>query len=1066
MKPKFNPSVNILRDLDSDFYYIKTPNSENVLDRINENIESDYKCFYLVGSYGTGKSSFLLALEKQLSGKRKYFKKTIKLNKTKKFKFINIVGEYNSFQQTFLSKINSKKNFISDFNFYYNNIKKQNKGLIIIVDEFGKFLEYAIKNNPEKELYFIQLLSEYINDPKKNIVFISAIHQSFDSYKFELEQKQKREWDKIKGRLKEILFNEPVEQLLFLASQYIINKKTNNESSHLNKLLKCFIESNLISSRFFIDIEVAKKLLPMDVLAACILIQSLQNFGQNERSLFTFLDSYEQFGLRKYDKTNNPYFNLNCVYDYLSNEFYSVIYSKHNQDYIKWVNIKNSLERAEVLFDKDYNNYSKIIKTIGLLNIYTQKGAIIDNNFLLNYGKMSLGIPETQKILDELKKKKIIRFLEYRKTYILFEGTDLDLDLEFNRVDQIINLPGDITHLVKEYVHDTYIPANSVSIKKGFPRFFKIRINEVPIQNSEISETDGTINLIISKKFKLNEIVDISKNSDDSVIFVIYKNIDYIEKALLQIEKTKYLINEYRDDSLALKELTKIKDHFISELKNLFQDSLINCDDNLIWLYKGEKRKITNRKDLNELLSNICNEVYFSVPTFNNELINRNRLPAPISTARKNLLLNLLENWDKEDIGFPKDTYPPERTIYLSLLKNTGIHRKVGESYVLDNPSNESFNQLWLASEEFLESAKSNKKSLINLFDILRKKPFKLKQGFLDFWIPIFLVIKKDDFALFDNNGYIPNLSSSLFDLFIKKPGDFYIKTFDVKGIKLEIFNKYREIINHSSENIFSNKNFIETIKPFLVFYKNLPEYSKRTKKLSKHAIQLRDTIANAKEPEKTFFEDFPNSLGYNILNLKESNDKLESYFLQLQKYIKEIRECYTHLVNKVESHIIKTIETENKDFPDYKRVLSKRLNGINANLLNQQQKVVLARLNSEINERDGWLNSFVYAIIGKSLDVITDEEENILYEKIIDTINEFYNLIDIFKFDNEESDSDVVKFELTTISKGTRKIIVSIPKNGELKDIESNIKKYLTKDIYKNQKILLKLLKEQIDGE
>lgn len=1066
MKFKFNPSVNIVRDLNEDFNYIKTENSERVLEKINSNIENGFKCFYIVGSYGTGKSSFLLALEKQLSDGIRYFKGNICLNKVKKFKFLNLIGEYKSFQQILYSKLKIKNDFKQDFDRYYEGLKKQNKGLIILVDEFGKFLEYAAKYNPESELYFIQILAEYINDPKKNIIFISAVHQSFDSYKFELEQKQKREWEKIKGRLKEILFNEPPEQLLYLASKYI-GKKNIPPPLHLNKLLKVFKDSSLVSSNFKIDIDIASNLYPLDILTVTLLTQTLQDFGQNERSLFTFLQSNEEYGLNKYDKQNNPYYNLNCLYDYLINDFYSVIYSKYNQDYTKWMIIRSSLERAESIFNGESSNYLKLIKAIGLLNIYSQKGATIDDEFLIIYGKYVLGILNPKKLLEDLKKKKILRYLDYRKTFILFEGTDLDLDLELNKANYVVSLPDDITYLINEYIDLPYVQANSVSIKKGTPRFFEFRINEIPVQISNISESDGVIDLILKRNIKSEDAIEISKNTNDSVLYAVFENIETIEKSLLQIEKTKYLIKEFFEDPVAIRELVNLKDYFINELNILLVDDLFNCNDNIKWIYNGEIKKIRNRRELNELLSFVCNDIYYAVPTFNNELINRNKLPAPISSARRNLLINLLNNWNREDVGFQKDKYPPEKTIYLSLIKKTGIHRRDGNSFLLGKPSSEqSFDALWKASEEFLESAKNGKKNLNNIFEVLRKKPFKLKQGFLDFWVPIFLIIKKDDFALFDDDVYIPNLSSDFFDLFARKPNNYYIKTFDVKGIKLDVFNKYREIINQSSENKFSNTNFIETIRPFLVFYKNLSEYAKTTKLLSKHAIQIREAIANSREPEKTFFEDFPRSLSFNILNLKDSKETLESYVFQLQKSIKEIRECYSSLVDRVENHLKRVIGADDSYFPDYKLILSKRLEAINVHLLTQQQKIILSRINSEYSERIGWINSFVSSIIEKPLEVITDEEEKVLYGKIEDAINEFDNIIDIVKFDSKGNKTDVVKFELTTLHKGTRKLILTIPQNGEFKDIENNIRKYFTNDAAKNQKVLIKLLNELFENE
>ena len=82
-------------------------------------------------------------------------------------------------------------------------------------------MEYAAKESPEEELYFIQQLAEFANSPELPVLFISTLHQPFEEYALALTKTQKKEWDKVKGRLVEISFNEPVEQLLFLASERI-----------------------------------------------------------------------------------------------------------------------------------------------------------------------------------------------------------------------------------------------------------------------------------------------------------------------------------------------------------------------------------------------------------------------------------------------------------------------------------------------------------------------------------------------------------------------------------------------------------------------------------------------------------------------------------------------------------------------------------------------------------------------------------------------------------------------------------------------------------------------------
>ena len=64
--------------------------------------------------------------------------------------------------------------------------------MFIIVDEYGKFLEYAAKNNSEESLYFIQELAEFINAPERKHCSINFTTSKFRSIWFRtLAQKKK-----------------------------------------------------------------------------------------------------------------------------------------------------------------------------------------------------------------------------------------------------------------------------------------------------------------------------------------------------------------------------------------------------------------------------------------------------------------------------------------------------------------------------------------------------------------------------------------------------------------------------------------------------------------------------------------------------------------------------------------------------------------------------------------------------------------------------------------------------------------------------------------------------------
>src|SRR5690606_4223961 len=342
MSNKFSPSVNIVRDKEQRFEYIPTPNAERVIKNLNESIVRGIKSFYLVGSFGTGKSSFLLALENQLEKGQKIFRTPLTFNGSTKYKSFNIIGDYRSLEDTLREelKINRHKDVIAALETQYNKVNSSKEGLLIAIDEFGKFLEYASENKPEQELYIVQKIAEFANDPNKNIIFLTTLHQGFDAYRSKLDEKSRNEWEKVKGRLKEITFNEPVEQLLYLAAKYLTRLPVSKDSKLKNVCHKEFKElyNSVIASRVYpfynlLNEKIAEQLYPLEILSAGILARSLQKYGQNERSLFTFLETTD---FSKFIYKTKPYFNLVDVFDYLINNFYSLLSSKYNPDYLKW----------------------------------------------------------------------------------------------------------------------------------------------------------------------------------------------------------------------------------------------------------------------------------------------------------------------------------------------------------------------------------------------------------------------------------------------------------------------------------------------------------------------------------------------------------------------------------------------------------------------------------------------------------------------------------------------------------------------------------------------------------
>ena len=1071
-KNTYTPSVNISRDTDRDLVYYPTPNAQNVIAQISNDFKIGIRSFNIIGSYGTGKSSLLWAFEQSLTNKKKYFEVSL-VNKSN-VKVIKFIGEYKSIIEAFADEFgvttneNTSKYIFSEiFNQYYD-IDGKNPLLIIMIDEFGKFLEYAATHEPEKELHFIQELAEFINSTDRNISLLTTVHQNFDAYSNSLSREQKQEWSKVKGRFREITFNEPVEQLLFLAAEHLNSKvPLELESSFIN-LQNIILQTKTFKAKEDFLEKIAPNLFPLDLMAANALTISLQKYGQNERSLFSFMESTDYSGIKQFTPNeSNPFYNIANVYDYLVFNYYSFLNSKDNPNFTSWAGIRASLEKIERFFDDSQiiDDYNKIVKTIGLLEITAPKGAIVLEAFLSEYSKYCLGIENASQILNDLINRKIIIKRAYSKRYVLLDGTDLDIHGAINEAGSKIEQIEDIVTQLEKYDILPPVIAKMESYQSGTPRLFEYLVTEFPKTKEPIDEIDGFINLIFNEELDIDSLIGISKKEKNAIIYGFYKNTKRIKDQLFEIEKTQRVILENTEDKVAIRELGNILKNHQTLLNHYILDGFYN--DEVAWVFDGKIQIISNKRDFNKLLSIACRNKYPYSPIFKNELINKHKVSGQIHSARKEFFKQLITNWNEPDLGYEKDKFPPQKTIYLSLLKENDIHL-FGNSptFVTNIGEHSNFKPLWEFCISFLNKSKQSRLPVAELSKELSKAPFKLKKGLIELWIPTFLFIKRFDIALFGDGVYITDFTHEILEIIARSPERYEVKAFNLDGVRLDLFNSYRTFLQQSTQLNIGNITFIETIKPFLDFYSKLPEYSQYTKQVSSNAQKIREAIVKAKDPEKTFFEDFPTAFGYSISSIQESKENLLKFINTLEDSIKDLRGCFDELVKRYEQYIVTEFigdENDNMPFEEYKPILQNRYSKLQKSMLMTQQKAFIQRLDSPLDDKIGWLNSIAQLLVGRNLNSFRDEDEFALHSKFKQMILNLDSLNDISTIEIDSEREDAFGLEISSFGEGINKKLLRLPKTKrkEIVSIEANIRSQMSKDNTLNIIALTNLLKE-----
>lgn len=1068
----FSLSANIANGFAEGAQYIVTPNAQKAIHTIVNDYQTGIHSFTIIGSYGTGKSSFLLALESDLErkGRKPFLIDSKILLKSSDIEIKNIVGDYadlSTLLRRSLNVENTTNSVLDELKSYYNKCQKQGKFLLIVIDEFGKVLEHAAKNNPEKELYFLQKLAEFVNVPSRQILLLTTLHQNFSAYAKGLTEAQVNEWKKVKGRFKEVTFVEPIEQLLHLAARQMQADRKTEVPASAKSLYELAKATGYVSKDFPID--TALQLYPLDLFSAYAITTAIQRYGQNERSLFTFLASQENTPRDK--SANNQIYNLQKVYDYIYYTFYSYL-KEANTDSMNWSSMQVSIERVEgQSWDTPEQMLQavNIIKAIGLLNLFSVAGFRLSKESLANYVTQAMQIPDAQHIIEKLEQKKIIRYAAYKDRVMLFEGTDVDLEAEIHNAGLMVSRPVAFVDELTVFFNHRISPVKAHFYQKGTPRFFDYRLYDAPEEQVPKGDTDGYIELIFStRKDALEEIKKASADSEHALIFAYFIDTENIIDHLYNIKKYNYLTDKVikKEDIVAVKEIQKLKEYEENMLNKAISDNLFSYKNRVVWIFKGKEQKVESHRDFNKLLSRVCDEIYSETPVMNNELFNKHKLSGTITAARKSYLGYLIEHSNEENLGFPGDKFPPEKTIYFSLLKNTGLHQ---DGEFADAPTNEGFLPVWTACEDFLKSTENKARKISELIKILSNQPYKLKQGFLDFWIPTYLYIKRQDFALYDasKGAFMPEVNIEFFDLLQKHPQDFEVKKFAVDGVKLGFFNQYRRFINLGDEFTITKDSFIETIKPFLNFYVRLDDYTKHTHKFNHDStMKFRDVLAKAKDPEKAFFEDLPEALGFNQEKLKQE-EFIREYGNIIQRAIRELRTCYTGLIDRIEERLIDGFDLQSGDYIEYVAEIRNRLAHVKTYLLTDKQREFYHHVMTEYDNRLQWYQSICYTILEQRLETLRDEQE----EKLVDDLIYMFRTCEKYSSISQKTDdldkNDAYSFDMVT-NRGTnirtQTYILPEKDKQQVADLEAQINGLLSGDTNLDVCTLLSILNKKMN--
>jgi hypothetical protein len=864
--------------------------------------------------------------------------------------------------------------------------RAEGSGVLLVIDELGKFLEYEARHRGATDVFLLQALAEHsVRNNEIPLVLVVLLHQAFEMYAQNLGEQLKNEWKKVQGRFECISFLETTEQTLRVMNAAIIgdlpkslSKKVAQEATAIARSLGELgaLPQGLGSKDAG---ELFSNCYPLHPVSLLLLPILCQRVAQNERTLFSYLGSQEPYGfldfLNRSKDDGIQWIRPHEIYEYFILNQPGLI--SDQTTHRKWAEVTTALER---LGDAPCQEI-ELLKTIGLLNIIGSQGGLKASEDILDlcYSSASHNVSQLKGAARGLADKSVITFRRYSGEYRVWQGSDFDLEEALrDQKSQVGRV--DIADVLNELRPLSPIIARRHAIATGTLRYYtpvfvsgqmsgRIGSTETPTVFVCLAENSEEIESLREQLCALGEA---------HTFGVVYENGALIREAVtevLALQRVQRYSSELANDPVAQREL---RDRLMSasRVEKDLVSAIFEEPGRLEWIIAGSQQKISNKRELQLRLSALFDRVYCLSPIIRNELINRERPSATAMAGRKKLLLAMLENFGHEDLGI--DKFPAEKAMYRAVLRATGLHTDSERGWSFRAPPEgirDEFRmrKVWDVVITRLGQTKESPASFATLYEILAKPPFGIKAGVMPVIMLAIYQALSEELALCENGQFVPFMTQEVLESVLKSPATFTLQRFQLDSVKEELFGQYAKAI---SDETPENANLISVLQPLAKLMVGLPDYTKQTKRVSAEAIAVRDLFFASKTPVDMVFSGLPKALGVELAMDGNDSKKFEIFAEKFKSTLAELRVAYHALLSDITEMLKVAFALDPKlGLDEVRSVLRGRCSGLDTYTIDPQCMAFIGRLLDAYGDETQWLISLASFLARKPPEKWIDDD-------------------------------------------------------------------------------------------
>lgn len=406
-------------------------------------------------------------------------------------------------------------------------------------------------------------------------------------------------------------------------------------------------------------------------------------------------------------------------------------------------------------------------------------------------------------------------------------------------------------------------------------------------------------------------------------------------------------------------------------------------DTSIRWFYNGvHDETITTKDSLRFVLSEICDGEFDQSPQIENELVNRHDISTAAASARQKLFGRMLQQRREAMIGLPTDKAPPEKSMYLSVLQATGLHRQVEGSWDIRFPApNIAAEARVLPALQrivaLLEEKPDARVAVSAIRDDLRCPPYGVRDGLFPLLLLTALIEHEAEIAVYEDGRFVPEVEENLMMRLVKQPQTFELQLTRITGVRRHLIEKFAEVLSAKSAE---RTELVTIVRPLCAAVAGLPDYVRETDHLSPAARALRNEVVRSQEPADLIFNAIPRALGFTESGVPNEPTAVAK---RLSEALTELRRAFPELQERMAQAVLDAFGVKERAIQDWRVSISPRAETVVLGIADADFRAFVLKLTQEEMGLGEWLEALGSMLVRRPPSRWRDQDESAFVAKI-----------------------------------------------------------------------------------